>query len=96
MLFLTFQFCYAVIYIQLEVGLIIIWLFIGGATGLENKQGDVVLLEKMRGPIIKMAVMSVKEEDLLIELTSTTGPTEETHLFHRSIPVHIYRRRVVD
>ena len=53
-------------------------------------------LEKMCGPIIEVAVMAVKEEDLWIELAGSTGPTEETHCLHSAIPVHISRRRVVD
>ena len=39
--------------------------------------------------LIKVAVMAVKEEDLWIKLASSTGPTEETHFLHSSIPVHI-------
>ena len=89
MLSLTFQFFYTVISIQLEVGLITIWIFVGGVAGIEDKWGDVVILEKMCGPIIKVAVMAVKEEDLWIRLSSSTGPTEYNHCLHPDIPVHI-------
>ena len=52
--------------------------------------------EKMCGPIIEVAVMAVKEEDLWIELASSIGPTEETNLLHPTIHVNISRRCVVD
>ena len=42
MLYLLFQFCYAVISLQLEVGTIIIWLVVGGVSGLNNKWGNEV------------------------------------------------------
>ena len=60
MLYLPFQFCYAVISLQLEVGLIIIWLVVDGVAGLEDKWGDVVGSEKMCGPIIEVAIMAIK------------------------------------
>ena len=61
---LPFQFCYAVISLQLEVGPIINWLVAGGVTCLEDKWGYVVGSQNMCGSIIKVAVMAVKEEDL--------------------------------
>ena len=39
-------------------------------------------LKKMCGHIIEVAVMAVKEEDLWVELDSSTGLNEETHLLH--------------
>ena len=60
MLSLPFQFCYAVIYIQIEAGTIIIWLVVGGVAGLEDKWVDVVESENMCGPIIEVAVMAAK------------------------------------
>ena len=96
MLSLLFHFCYGVIYLQLQVGPIIIWLVVGGVTGLEDKWGDVVVSEKMFGPIIKVVVMAFQEEDLGIELDRSTGPTEETHCLHPAIHVHISRRHVMD
>ena len=96
MLYMTFNFCYAVISLQLQVGPIIIWLVVGGVACLEDKWGDMVGSEKMCVPIIEVAVMDAKEEDLGVYLASSTGPTEETHCIHPSIPVHISRRRVVD
>ena len=78
MLLLPFQFFYAVIYLQLEVGPIIIGLVIGGVAGLEDKCGDVVGLENMCGSIIKVDIMAVKEEDIWIDLARSIGPTEET------------------
>ena len=75
MLFLPFQFFYAIISLQLEVGPIIIGLVVGGVPGLEDKWGDVVKLEKMCGPIIEVVAMAVKEEELWIELDSSTGLT---------------------
>ena len=93
---LPFQFFCAVIYLQLEVRPIIIWLVVGGSVSLEDKWGDVVGLDNMCVPIIKVAVISVKEEELLIDLASSTGPTEETHFLHPAIPVHISQRCVVD
>ena len=50
MMYLPFQFFYAIISLQLEVGPIIIGLVVGGVPGLEDKWGDVVKLEKMCGP----------------------------------------------
>ena len=47
----------------------------GGLAALEDKWGYVVGSEKMCGPIINVAVVAVKEEDLLIELASSVGPT---------------------
>ena len=79
MLSLPFHFCYATIYIQLQVGTVIIWLVVGGVACLEDKWGDVVGLEKMCGPIIKVDAMTVKEEDLGVDIVRYTGPTEETH-----------------
>ena len=64
MLSLPFSFCYAVISLQLEVGTIIIWMVIGGVTCLRDKWGDVVGLLNMCDPIIEVAVMAIKEEDL--------------------------------
>ena len=96
MLSLTYNFCYAVISLQLEVGPIIIWLVIGGVTCLQDKWGDVVGSQNMCGPIIKVAFMAVKEEDLGVHLDSSTGPTEETHCLHPDIPVHISRRSTLD
>ena len=75
MLSLTFHFFYAVISLQLEVETIIIWLVVGGVAALEDKWGDVVGSDKMCGPIIKVAVIVIKEEDLWIELDSSTGRT---------------------
>ena len=66
MLSLPFRFCYVVISLQLEVGPIIIWLVIGGFTCLQDKWGYVVVSKNMCGPIIEVAVMAVKEEDLWI------------------------------
>ena len=57
---LPFHFFYAVKYLQLEVGIIIIWLVGGVVAGLEDKWKDVVGSEKMCGPIIEVAVMDVK------------------------------------
>ena len=45
--------------------------------------------EKTCGPIIEVAVVAIKEEEICIELASCTGPTEETHFVHPVIPVHI-------
>ena len=53
-------------------------------------------LEKMCVPIIEVAVMAVKEEDLGVDLASSTGPTEDNNCLHPDIPVHIPRRHVVD
>ena len=52
MLSMTFQFFYAVIYFQLEIGPVIVWLVVGGITSLEGKWGNVVGSEKMCGAII--------------------------------------------
>ena len=52
-------------------------------------------LEKMCGPITKVAVMAVKEEDMGVDIGSSTGPTEETYCLHPALSVHIPRRRVV-
>ena len=46
-LYLPFNFCYAVIYLQIEVGPIIIGLVAGAVSVLEDKWGYVVELEKM-------------------------------------------------
>ena len=89
MLYLPFHFCYAVIYLQLEVGPIIIWLVVGGVACLEDKLGDVVGSYKMCGRFTKVTVMDVKEEDLGVHIASSTGPTEETRCLHPAIPVHI-------
>ena len=93
---LPFQFFYAIISLQLEVGTIIIWLAVGVVAGLEDKWGDVVGLEKMCVPIIEVDDMAVKEDEMLIELASSTGPTEDTCCLHPAINVHISRRRVVE
>ena len=61
----------------------------GGVACLEDTWGDVVGSQNMCGPIIAVAVMAVKEEDLGVHLARSTGPTEETHCLHPSIPVHI-------
>ena len=58
---LPFDFCYAVISIQLEVGTIIIWLVVGGVACLEDKWGYMVGSQNTCGPIIEVAVMTVKE-----------------------------------
>ena len=60
MIYLPFQFCYAVIYHQLEVGPIIVGMVVGGVAGLEDKWVDVVESENMCGPIIEVAVMAAK------------------------------------
>ena len=60
MLSLTYHFCYAVIFLQIEVGPIIIWIVVGRVAGLEDKWGGVLGSEKMCGPIIKVSVMDVK------------------------------------
>ena len=96
MLSLPFQFFYAVISLQIEVGPIIIRVVVGGVARLEDKWGDVVGSENMCGPIVKLAVMYTKEEDLCIDLDSYRVLTEETHCLHPSIPVHLYRWCVVD
>ena len=93
---LPFHFCYSVIYLQIEVGPIIIWLVIGGVACLEDKWGYVVVSDNMCGTIIEVSAMAVKEEDLWVQLSSSTGPTEETYCLHPDIPDHIPRRRVVD
>ena len=96
MLSLSFDSCSAVIYLQLQVGPIIIWLVIGGVACLEDKWGYVVGSHNMCGPIIEVAFMSVKEDGLGVHLASSTGPTEETRCLHTDIPVHIYLWRIVD
>ena len=96
MLSMPFHFCYSVISLHLQVGPGIIWLVVGGVAFLEDKYGDVVVLENMCGPIIKVAVMAVKEEYLGVHLSRSIGATEETHCLHPAIPVHISQRRVVD
>ena len=58
---LPFHFCYAVIFLHLEVGTIISWLVIDGVVFLEYKWVDMVGLEKMCGPILEVGVMYVKE-----------------------------------
>ena len=50
----------------------------------------------MCGPIIEVAVMAVKKEDMGFHLSSSIGPTEETHFLNPAIPVHISRRNIVD
>ena len=52
MIYLSFQFFYAIISLQLEVGTIIIGLVIGGVAGLGDKWGDMVGSKNMCGPII--------------------------------------------
>ena len=89
MLSLPFHSCYAVISLQHAVWPIFIWLVVGGVACLEDKWGDVVGLQNMCGLIIKVAVISVKEEDLGVNLASSTVPTEETYFLHPSIHVHI-------
>ena len=93
---LPFHFCCSIISFQIKVGTIIIWLVVGGVAGLEDKLVDVVGFYKMCDPTIKVAAMNVKEEDLWIELASSTDPTEETNCLHLDIPFHIYRRHAVD
>ena len=95
MLSMPFHFFYAVISIQLQVGPVIICLVVIGVTCLEDKWGDVVGTEKMCGPFIEVAVMAIKEEDLGVDLASSTDPTEETHCLPLSILVHISQGRVV-
>ena len=94
MLSLPFHFCYSVISLQVQVGPVIIWLVVGGFACLEDKWGDVVVLEKMCGPIIKVAVMVVKEEDLGYDIAICICPTEDNHCLHTSI-TSITRRRGV-
>ena len=89
MLYLPFIFCCAVISLQLEVGPIIIWMVIFGVTFLQDKWGDVVGSKNMCGPIIDVAVMAVKEEDLGVHLARYTGARKETHCLHPAIPIHI-------
>ena len=87
---LTFHFCYSIISLQIDVETIIIWLVVGGVAVIEDKLGDVVVLEKMCVPIIDLAVMAFKEEDLWINLYIFTFPTEETDCLYPDIPAHIY------
>ena len=75
LLSLPFHSCYAVIYLQRAVGPIIIWLVIGGVACLDDKWRDVGVSQNMCGPIIKMAVMAVKEEDPGVHLARSTVPT---------------------
>ena len=84
-----FQFCYAVISLLLQVGPVIICLVFVGVACLENKWGYLVVSEKMCGPIIEVAFIAIKEEDLWVDLAIYTGLTEETHCLHLSIPVQI-------
>ena len=72
------------------------WNDSGGVACLEDKWGDGLGLENMCSPIIKVAVMAVKEEDLGVNLASSTCPTEETHCLHTAISVYISQRSVVD
>ena len=96
MLSLTFHFLHAIISLQLKVGPIITWMVVLGVSGLEYKWVDVVVSEKICGPIINVAVMDAKEEYLWIELAISTGNNEETHCLCPDIPVHISQRSVVD
>ena len=95
MMSLLFHFCYAVISLQIDVEPIIIWLVISGVDGLEDKWGDVVVLEKICGLIIKIAIMEIKKEDLCTEIDIYVGPTEENPFLDPSNPVHISRQHVV-
>ena len=92
---LPFHFCCAIISLQFQVGPVIIWLVAGGVACLEDKWVDVVGSEKMCGPIIEVAVMAVKEEDLGVDLSRSKGPNEKTRCLHPATPVHISRRRTV-
>ena len=89
MLYIPFHFFYAVISLRLQVGTVIIGLVVDGVACLEDKCGDVVGSEKMCGPFIEVVVMAVKEVELVVELSRSTGPTEETHCLHPAIPIHI-------
>ena len=89
MLSLPFHFFYAVISLQIQVGPVIICLVVGVVACLEDKLGDVVGSYKMCGRFTKVTVMDVKEEYLGVELSISTGPTEDTHCLHPEIPVHI-------
>ena len=71
MMSLPFDFFYAVISLQLEVGPIIIWLVVGGVACLEDKWGYVVGSQNMCGPIIGVDFMAVKEEDMWIRRIHT-------------------------
>ena len=73
---IPYQSCYSVIFLQLEVGPIIIGLVVDGVSSLEDKWRCVVGLDKMCVPIIEVDFMGIKEEDLWIELAGSTGPTE--------------------
>ena len=79
MLSMPFHSCYAVISLQHALWPIIIWLVICGVAFLEDKWVDVVGLHNICGPIIEVAVMAIKEEDLGVHLARSTVPTEETH-----------------
>ena len=85
----NFTFAKAVIFLQLEVRPIIIWMAVGGVIGLDYKWEDVVVLDNICGPIIKLAFISIKEVELWIELAGSIGPTEKTCFLHPDTPVHI-------
>ena len=68
----------------------------GGVSVLVDKLGDVVGSENMCGPIIEMAVMDIKEEDLWIDLDISTGPNYKTHCLHPATPAHISQQSSVD
>ena len=82
--------------LQLEVWPIIIWLVISRVTSLEDEGFDVVGAEYMNGPVVKMAVMAIIEEDLWIELVFSKGSLEMHHCLHPTTPVHIPRWCIVD
>ena len=75
MMSLPFNFCYSVISLQLQVGPIIICLVVDGVACPGDKWGYVVILENMCGPIIEVAVMALKDEDMGVDLDIYTSPT---------------------
>ena len=52
--------------------------------------------EYTNGPVVKMAVLSIIEEDLWIYLVLSTDSLEMHNFLHPTIPVHIPRWCIVD
>ena len=50
----------------------------------------------MNGPVVKISIMDIIEEDLCVELVCSIDSIEMHHFLHTAIPVHIPRLCILD
>ena len=89
MVYHTVHYCINIQIIELRIWVIIVWLFMQIITCLMDEILDVVSMNYIQCPIVKMAVIGTIEEHLVICGRRATHGGEMGHIFMPNIMIHI-------